>query len=191
VVASGPSAGNIDVGLARGASPVIVINESWRRAPWADVLYACDHAWWRHRAGVPEFRGVKIAGDRRASNEGWGVLAVRVRRVDTMVFGEPDVVGRGGGASGFQAVNLAVNRGAHRILLVGFDMLPGRRHWHPDHSGRLRNPTDHLLRLWASALDRAAEPLRARGVEVVNCSPTSALTAYPQIEFKEAVRCAN
>ena len=185
IVASGPSAADADLAHIRGRAKVIAINESWRLAPWADVLYACDYAWWRHRAGAPEFAGMKIAGDRRAASEPWGVDWINVRRVDAMVFDEPGIVGRIGGASGAQAINLAVNWGARRIALVGFDMRPGRRHWHPDHTGGLNNPTDSLMRIWARALDRVVPALSERGIRVVNCSPVSALTAYPKMGLAE------
>jgi hypothetical protein len=176
VAASGPSAVDVDLEIVKSKAKLIVINESWRLAPWADVLYSADHAWWAHRGS-----------DQRTACEPWGVEAIDVRRIDAMVFDEEGVVGRGGGASGFQAVNLAVNWGARRIVLVGFDMRPGARHWHADHGGKLNNPTDHLLGKWARVLDGAAKALRDRGVDVVNTSFGSALTAYPKMSLKDAL----
>jgi hypothetical protein len=187
IVASGPSSASVELKAAKGSAKFIVVNESWRLAPWADVLYACDHAWWLQSAGCSQFQGVKIAGNARTAAEDWGVKAVTVRCVDMMVFDEPGIVGRGGGASGFQAINLAVNWGAKRIILVGFDMVPGKRHWHADHGGGLNNPTDGLMRIWAKALDGAARSLQTRGVEVLNASPSSALSAYPKAKWEDAL----
>ena len=41
----------------QGKARVIAVNDAWRLAPWADILYACDGRWWRHHKGVPEFTG--------------------------------------------------------------------------------------------------------------------------------------
>ena len=53
----------------------------------------------------------------------------------------------GGGNSGFQAVNLALQWG-YDCILVGFDMQAtgGRKHWHADHKGN--NPTEGLFQRW-------------------------------------------
>lgn len=90
--------------------------------------------------------------------------------------------------SGFQAVNLAANLGASRILLVGFDMqLDGGSHWHGDHGPGLTNPTGEKIQRWRSDLDAAAPALAEAGVEVINTSRVSALTAYRKADLLEAV----
>src|SRR4051794_36846444 len=53
IIASGPSLTVADCETVRNwrvgtpGSRVIVINTSFRMAPWADVLYACDAGWWQ------------------------------------------------------------------------------------------------------------------------------------------------
>lgn len=177
MIASGPSAGVVPFRKYEGRSRVVAVNESWRLCPWADVLYAHDYDWW-NISGGRAYEGLKIAGQKRAADE-FGLRHVRVRSGDDRILTEyPGEVGSGGN-SGFQAINLAVAFGVTRIALVGFDLSLARGlHWHGSHARGLRNPTDAATALWRKRLDAAAPTLERLGVEVINTSPTSTLTAY-------------
>ena len=168
---------------------MLVINESVRRAPWADALYACDGAWWDHRRGVPEFGGLKVSQDVRAA-KAWGVHQVRLRQhCDRLLVEEAGEIGWGGN-SGFHAVNLAVQFGAARLVLVGYDMtLAFGVHWHGRHGGHLNNPSAKALARWAAVLDAQGPLLASLGIEVFNTSPTSALEAFPYATLEEALGC--
>lgn len=105
-----------------------------------------------------------------------------------MLFDKVGVIG-GGGNSGFQALNLAVQFGARDIVLIGFDMTDkagvhwyGRNHW-----AGANNPDESNFGRWRSALDRAAPELARRGVRVINGNPQSAITAFPRMAFDAAV----
>ena len=101
---------------------------------------------------------------------------------------KPGSVGFGGN-SGFHAVNLALQWGARRIVLVGFDYsLAKGVHWHGRHGGKLNNPTELVVRKWRQRLDAAAPTLARLGIEVFNTSATSALTAYPYRPLSEAIQ---
>ena len=192
VLASGPSAKDADLEVARGRAEVLAVNESWRLAPWASALYGCDGTWWLSKGGVPEFAGLKVTQDVTASTA-YGLRRVRLHlatgRMHMDVAGE---IGggsrRGGGNSGFQALNLALQFGAARILLVGFDMsLAGGVHWHGAHPARLNNPSARAIGHWAEVLDAVAPAIADLGVEVLNCSPPSALAAYRKANLAEAL----
>lgn len=93
-----------------------------------------------------------------------------------------------GGNSGFQAVNLAAIAGAKRIVLTGFDMNRDNGvHWHGAHEG-LNNPDAKMLRRCANLLDHAAHGLRERGVEVLNASRETALTAYCRVRLEDVLK---
>jgi hypothetical protein len=93
-----------------------------------------------------------------------------------------------GGNSGFAALNLAVQFGAKRIILVGFDMRLDRGiHWHGAHSDGLHNPNHGVVLRWRRVIDQVAPTLAALGVTVLNASPVSALQAYPKVDFAEAL----
>lgn len=182
IVASGPSAVEQPIDLARGHAKVIAVNNSWRLAPWADVLYASDAAWWR--VNSPDFAGLRVS-----RKDVDGVLRVSLRGQpkayhNDLIFDEPGVIGAGG-CSGFQALNLAIQFGARDIALVGFDARVDQGvHWHGRHE-RTSNPTEATAAIWRDNLDRQAVALRERGIRVVNCSPVSALTAYEKMGLEE------
>ena len=92
-----------------------------------------------------------------------------------------------GRSSGYQACNLAFHLGVKRILLLGFDMraVNGRTHWHEQHQ-RPTSPKDYATHM-APPFKRLAEELGARGVEVVNCTPGSAITAFPVMPIEQAL----
>lgn len=179
IVASGPSAADQPLDCVRGRCKVIAINHSWRLAPWADALYASDFAWWRSGFG-DAFVGLKISRSVVPGVRKVDLVPVKDGWSNDMVLDRPGVVGAGG-SSGFQALNLAVQFGARRIALVGFDgHITAGTHWHGDHVRGLSNPTEGTAAMWTHHLDRAAPSLSAAGVDVVNCSSTSALNAYPK-----------
>lgn len=101
------------------------------------------------------------------------------RDVDRILVDEPGLVGHGGN-SGFQALNLAIQFGARRIALVGFDMRLDRGlHWHGPHGRALHNPNERALMRWRRAFAASAPEIAAMGITVVNANPASALTCFP------------
>jgi hypothetical protein len=83
-----------------------------------------------------------------------------------------------GSNSGFQALNAVIQFGATRIGLVGFDYrIDLGIHWHGSHQ-RLNNPSASSCEMWRRYLDGVANDIDAMGIEVVNCSPISALRNY-------------
>jgi hypothetical protein len=192
IIASGPSAKAAPIDLLRAKARIIAINESWQLCKWADVLYGCDAAWWRMRQGVEAFGGLKISQDREACDQFKDIRKVTVMsRSNDLLVDTPGTIGSGGNG-GFQGINLAVQFGAARLLLIGFDMrVDLGEHWHPRHYPPLSNPhpNDNLPR-WRAAIDGAATVLRSLGVTVINCSTVSLLKAYPKMTVQEAMRWA-
>lgn len=193
IVGAGPSARNPDVEKLRDRMHVIVINESYRRCPWSDILYSCDADWWKLRKKETEdFAGTKMMYQAPNTQriEGVETLDILRRRnlfVDEFLFDKPGVVGSGG-HGGFQMINLSAQFGATGIALVGFDMRDGEIHWHGMHPYPLRNPDEGRFKQWRETTDKAASKLRLRGIDVVNCSSTSMLTAFPKLTIDEMLR---
>lgn len=187
LVASGPSASTVPLDLARGGHRVIAINESWRLAPWADILYACDHAWWAAHDGVPEFRGLRLTVDHRAATA-FGIPLMKCRKPDPRVLMDrPGEVGWGGN-SGFHVLNLALQFGPRKIILVGYDMRVDRgSHWHGAHPEPMHNPSEKSVGHWRRAVEGAAKVAAAHGIRVINASMDSALRRFPKLAFEEAV----
>jgi len=179
IIGGGPSLAESDVAMLRGRARVIAINNACYRAPWADALWFCDKKWfiW-HTAAVKGFGGevwtlenTSLIADlphlRTLRNDGKAGWSDRPDGVMT------------GGNGGYQAIQIAAKRGARRILLLGFDMraVNGRRHWHHEH------PTPSWDGIYKARFlphfPALADALTARGVEVINCTPGSALTVWP------------
>lgn len=189
IVASGPSAADAPLELAKGRAKVIVINSSWRLAPWADVLFACDFSWWAKTTGWQDFPGLKLCTEERASRE-FQTGHVRCMKSDDRVILEPLGTVGWGGNSGFHCLNLAIQMRVKRVLLVGYDMrIDGGLHWHGPHPDGMSNPRRGAIERWRRVVDGAARVAAERGIEVLNCSPVSALRNYPKVDFAEAL-CA-
>ncbi len=187
IIASGPSAAQADLAIARSCR-AIAVNNSYALHPQADVLYACDARWWRAHVDARGFAGLKVTSDSIAALR-YGLRRVRIERINKLCLDDDDFIG-GGGNSGFQALNLAVKFGAEKIILIGFDMhLAGGVHWHGCHGGDLKNPQEATLARWRAVLDMVADQTREAGVRVINASPTSALSAYPKMSLEDALSC--
>lgn len=161
-----------------------------RLAPWADAVYGCDGPWWHHwlKTGAKDFGGLKLAHDTGVCASFRDVHKIEVRDHDKLLFAEPGVIGSGGN-SGFQALNIAAQFGARRILLVGFDMHGANGvHWYGRNTWRnANNPGDSNYVRWRAAFATQAPVLAAMGIEVVNASAESALTCFPATTIEETL----
>jgi hypothetical protein len=193
-IAAGPSLTRDDCAAVRGQMPVIAVNSVVHDfAPWADVLYACDFQWWNWHDGMPGFTGRKFSLSEKAG-EHWPDVTVLA---DTGVTGlelEPTGL-RSGKNSGYQAINLAVHLGASRILLLGYDLQVGpgeRRRCHPDHPISEDDPVAalrrfrHRLSRWIEHYATLVGPLDTLGVEVWNCTRSTAMRCFPQMTLEVA-----
>lgn len=179
-IASGPSLTPADVDFVRGKARVVVVNTSYKLAPWADVLYACDSRWWKWHSGAKDFRGLKFtltspvySGVQLLKNTGPAGLERKPHGLRT------------GRNSGYQAVNLAVHLGAVRVVLLGYDMqrTGGKEHWHANHPSRMHSPLAQFRESFATMVD----PLKKAGVTVVNATRETALTCFPRVPLEEAL----
>lgn len=187
IVASGPSARDVHLEPYRGVSKFIVVNESWRLAPWADAILVADGMWWYKNKGLPKFRGMKFTLDSGAQSHFRINLLRFNKNHPRLVFGNPGIVGMGGN-SGFYALNLALMFHCTRIALVGFDMtLKHGIHWHGEHPKGMSNPQKARVEKWRNALDEEAAGLKSLGVSVINTSAASALKNFQKLSLPEAM----
>jgi len=184
VVASGPSAKDTPIGFLRGQAKVIAVNTSYQLAPWADALYGCDARWWIAHKGAPSFSGLKISRDAAARNQYRDIRLVRSLLGQNAILTDKRGYIGWGGNGGFQALNLAVQFGCKRIVLVGFDMtLSHGTHWHGPHRGRLNDPRAQQVEAWRQVLEDSADRLASLGIEVLNASLNSSLTKYQKVDL--------
>lgn len=193
IIGSGASAKSTDVSAVRGSAKVIAIKQGIELCPWTDMVYGCDKPWWDFRHGLQQFKGYKVAWG--GSPLDWPdihkVEIVKVGREysQRIEMGKVGTIG-GGGNSGFQAMNLAIQFGARRILLVGFDMTDqGGLHWYGRNNWPMaNNPARDSFERWISAFNAAVPTLREIGVEVFNASAYSALTCFPKVTVADFLK---
>lgn len=188
VVASGPSAKDVPLASAKGKARFIAVNRSVQLCPWADVWYACDYDFWKHSLGGPLFEGLRMSIDIRACREWPEIHHLACNKVTDIAILEPSGAVGWGGNSGFHALQIAVQAGCKKVLLVGMDAtLKYGKHWHEDHPLGMHNPRSNSVYRWARAIDRAADQINKLGVKVINCSSISSLRAYQKMTFTEAM----
>jgi hypothetical protein len=160
IAASGPSLQQEDLAMARGRARVVVINDSYLYAPWADIHYICDkrlYDWHRQFQSPAQqifgkaramalwhgFAGLRVVLESAASCKAHEPALLVLRNDSAREGGpsepsglceKPDGV-RTGRNSGYQAINLAYHTGATRILLLGYNMqvVGGKSHWFGEH----------------------------------------------------------
>lgn len=183
ICASGPSLTQQDVDTLRAkVDRLIVINTTFRLAPNADHLYACDGKWWQHYHAdiMQSFAGMCWAYDQCATKlprvlhlpgENKPGLCRQPWRTHT------------GGNSGHQAINLAYHLGATRIILLGYDM-KGSTHWHGEHPAGLNNSHGNYDD-WRARMKPLADDLAAEGVEVLNATRDTALECFDRVQLED------
>ncbi len=180
-IGTGPSLTPADVAYVRGrATAVIVVNDAYKLAPWAEVLYACDSKWWYWKRGekdLASFAGLKYTLDLKAAH--YGAQALR-NTGDTGLDVRPTCV-RNGRNSGYQAINVAVHLGAAKIVLLGYDMQGD--HYFGHHPDQSRPPFQHCLK-WFQTL---VKPLAELKIDIVNCTRKTALLCFPRQPLEEAL----
>lgn len=185
-IASGPSLTQADCDYVRGRARVIAVNDGVQLAPWADVLYSSDRYWWPHYLASNAFDGPKYSvgsapdrTDRFLKHPEISVL--RHAGIDGLEMVDGLRTGRN---SGYAALNLAVQMGASRVILLGYNMGPvgGQRHFF---SGGISG--DSPYQDFVKRFDTIAQPLRDLGVEVWNCTPESRLTVFPIVSLRDVL----
>lgn len=191
IMASGPSMSQEQADAAHAwalrepGRKSLAINTTFRLAPWADALYACDARWWRVYAEEVKasFAGQLWTQDQEAKAMVPNV--VRSQRAAGLSR-EPGLINQGAN-SGYQGMNLAYQGGVRRMILLGFDMrTDGKKtHWHGDHPAPLNSANPY--RQWVQNFQQLAADLLADGVEVINATPHSALRCFPMADWQEVL----
>lgn len=162
---------------------VVVINTSWQRAKFADMLYACDGSWWKAREAGAEATNYERASEHFNKFQLWtqdvkvagelGIQLVRSQAQDGLSR-KSGLINQGAN-SAYQTINIGFLAGAKRFVLLGVDCKGG--HWHGNHPSPLSNSLPH--KLWMAKFATLADDLRKEGISIVNCSPGTALRAFP------------
>lgn len=178
VIASGPSLTKEDCDeVQRRGWKTIAINDTYKMAPFAEVMYACDGSWWNVYAEEVKknFKGEMWTQDKNAAQK-YNLFYVKSENKQGLSL--QNVIYQGAN-SGYQCTNLAYLWGANRIILLGLDCSPdakGKTHWFGNHPKTLSNA--HPFERWKSAFNKMSTDLTTQGVEVINASRRTALTCF-------------
>lgn len=188
-IAGGASLTQEQVDAVKGCK-IIAINDAYKLAPNANILYACDSKWWDWHNGVETFKGLRLQHlcENKADN-----AFMPYPDIDCVIstgkqgFEErPDGI-RHGGNSGYQALHVAMHLGAANILLLGYDMHQntGKSHWFGDHpSGKQR---ESIYSEWLECFPALEVAAKERGQRIINCTPGSALECFEKINIKDVL----
>lgn len=183
-IASGPSLTIEDVELVRqwrydmAWRRVIVTNNTWQIAPWADALFAMDLAWWQqyHAAVDRGYRGLRLT--QHSQGEKFNALNLRRRLRAYKNYKN----------SGACAVAAAIHLGASRVVMVGYDgaKVAGKAHWHDDHPKGLGNAGS--VKRWPADFELVKGlVMRTKGLTVINASRNSVLRHFERQELEQAL----
>lgn len=172
---------------------IIGINVAYLLGNWIDIIFFGDKKFiLMHIDGVSKHKGIKVSSSEYCKR----YKGIRYVAVDTKHRAGISVE-RGKVSwnqnSGAASISLAVQAGAKRIFLLGFDMkLNGdnRSHWHnvyPKIERKSKNIAGnpypkHLKGFPAIKID--ADRL---GVKIYNVNPDSAITEFEKITLKDAL----
>jgi len=183
LIASGPSLTQDQVDHVRGKGKVLVINDNYLLAPWADYLYFCDETWFNWHKDRKEFKEFK--GKKYSQTESWRDNKEAIACGTTFIASEhkdglstnPDKIYQGSN-SGYQAINLAYHLGAREIILIGYDMqfTQGKAHWFGDHPNNVKSNYNTWMRFY----ERLAKDAKKLGLKIINCTKETALTCFPR-----------
>ncbi len=186
----------------------IAINDAYKLAPWADILYACDAKWWhwqQNQSDYKAFTGYKLQHishnklnnfDNLVEHEDFQKIRASgapYPNIDCIVSsGEngfdhaPDRI-RHGHNSGYQALHVAMHKGAGLIILIGYDMHANGKssHWFGEHPAPFNHQNPELYEIWKIRFDALQEAALNRGQTIINCTPGSALNSFKKMKLQE------
>lgn len=182
IVGGGQSLRGFDYNILQDRK-VIGINQACVYIPNLTAIYWADEDWAAKNDDTLERHSCKLRFCAKrnpaldyATNNTYRMLggAIPLKLTGDQGF-DPDINNVRGNNSGCHVLNLCVNAGAKRIVLLGFDMQVG--HWH--NAYELSYNTEVYQGFLQSINSMAAE--LPSDVEVINCSMISAIEAFPKV----------
>lgn len=165
IIASGPSLNPNDCEIIRTSGVyTIAVNNSWEAAPFCDVIFAGDVAWWKTNCERITIDVRYVACERTSM----------IREFESVELMDC----RGAYNSGAKAIEWAIKEGFKDIILLGFDCsLKNGAHWHGRHEN-LGNPKQTNIRVWHRQFSKVAKYANRRKATVTNCSRYTELTCF-------------
>jgi len=194
---TGPSITREQVQQARDKGwALFACNDAIRLAPDAALLHACNYQWWDARWDSVKSLPCEKWTTRKESSDKYGICWIaEVNRPGLST--DPNLL-HNGHSSGYQLVGQAYRCGATRIVLLGYDLkfapdYDGRNHRAGSAPRHFFGEYESELQHWPSVkvqngvhvelLDLYRSVAVQGLVEIVNCSPGSALDCFPKVDI--------
>jgi len=175
---------------------VIGINVAYFIGNWMDMVFFGDGSFFRtHKADLAKYPGLKVSCAPACDRVPWVKYLARDTTHPTGISLNPGYVSWNRN-SGSAAISVAVQAGAKRIILLGFDMKTdsNHQHWHDMYGGGLIDNQKIITKTTAtfsrhlSGFSSIAQDARRMGVQIINASPDSAITQFPKVHVKELMK---
>lgn len=166
---------------------VIAVNNAYQLGDWPSAMFFGDCVWFVvHQVALAKWPNLKVTCCPRPNDmKNANVKYLAKDRKKRLGLSENPKTIAWNFNSGACAINMAVHLGVRQIILLGFDMVADGKatHWHVGHGhDKPPNFPRHL-----QGFPVIAEDARRLGVEVVNCSPISAITAFKRAGLREVL----
>lgn len=172
---------------------LIGINNAYKLGDWIDVHFFGDSGWFlNHRHMLINLTCLKVTCctrfGHRSKEESEGIRYLS--RDPNKPFGINDNPSKvcWNNNSGAAAISLAAHFGVKRIVLLGFDMsMDGIyvSHWFGSHNLGNKRPKAPPFTRHLKGFSAIAEDAKRMGIEIINASPTSAITQFPKVSVKD------
>lgn len=196
-IGTGPSLTQQQVDKARDKGfTLYACNRAFELAPDCSLLYAVNKQFWDHYyLDVRDLPCEKWTTNKQAAKQ-YGLNWIAEKNAPGLSL-DPDVIHHGHG-SGYSLVSLAHRAGFDRIVLLGYDLKYAK-----DYDGKNRRegstPRHYFgeypstMQHWPSVqvkdgvhvelLDLYRSIASQRAVEVINCTPDTAIDCFPRVSI--------
>lgn len=179
IIGGGPSVAQVNLDVLFKFR-TIGVNHAFRLGP-VDLCWFGDFGWYEtNKNDLAKFAGLKATCCTQLPEENWpGIKRLRRSRKQFGIESERSDAVAWNHNSGASAINAAYHLGAKRVLLVGFDMkrVAGRTHYHNFYGPTPKEKKTYDRHL--KGFDQIAIDAMLLGLEIINCTPGSAITQFP------------
>jgi len=175
---------------------VIAVNAAYLLGDWMDIIFFGDANFYRtNRKQLLFYPKLKVTCNSKLKQYTKAGEIKCVARDNNKPHGLTIRKGHvsWNGNSGAAAINLAVQLGAKKIILLGFDMecTEGMQHWHSHYKPKGQPNMKELRKLpfhrHIKCFEHVAKDAKRLGVEILNVSPHSQIKEIKKVQIQDVL----
>ncbi len=202
IIGGGPSLKGFDFSPIHNMN-VIGCNDAYNLGDWVDVCYFGDIRWfeihwkewvWYTRddktPGLQQYGGLIACCNEKFLNKDGSPKYKRVKVLKRFAQGINTLPGcvAWNNCTGGSAINLAINLGCNRVVLLGYDMKLGPQGEGNFHINLKDSPKPSSFERFMRGFNEIKPAAEMLGVEIINCGPDSDLDLWPHRPLKEIIK---